>query len=116
MGGYIIDGLFGAISDGIAKIKDIFGKMLSAIKEVFAAVDGWFKEKFSDAWSAVKSVFSGIEGWFSDRWNDIKGVFSAVGTWFGDIFLGGLDKNKRSVQRRWKIFCGYVEQHQGNVC
>ena len=85
MGGYIIDGLFNAISDGIAKIKEIFIKMLEVIKKIFSGIDKWFTEKFSSAWNGIKGIFSGIGGWFSERWNDIKGAFSSVGTWFGDI-------------------------------
>ena len=94
MGGYIIDGLFNAISDGIAKIKDIFKKMLETIKKVFSKIDDWFKEKFSAAWDKIKDVFKGIGGWFSDRWDDIKEVFSAVGTWFGNIFQTAWDNIK----------------------
>lgn len=86
MGGYIIDGLLDAISDGIAKIREIFSKMLETIKKVFSKIDIWFKEKFSAAWNGIKGIFSGIGGWFSDRWNDIKRAFSTVGTWFVDIF------------------------------
>lgn len=94
MGGYIIDGLFNAISDGIAKIKEIFTKMLETIKKVFSKIDDWFKEKFSAAWDKIKDVFKGIGGWFSDRWSDIKGAFSAVGTWFKDIFQTAWDNIK----------------------
>lgn len=94
MGGYIIDGLFNAISDGIAKIKEIFTKMLETIKKVFSKIDDWFKEKFSAAWDKIKDVFKGIGGWFSDRWDDIKEVFSAVGTWFGNIFQTAWDNIK----------------------
>lgn len=94
MGGYIIDGLFNAISDGIAKIKEIFTKMLETIKKVFSKIDIWFKEKFSAAWDKIKDVFKGIGGWFSDRWSDIKGAFSAVVTWFKDIFQTAWDNIK----------------------
>ena len=94
MGGYIIDGLFNAISDGIAKIKEIFTKMFETIKKVFSKIDDWFKEKFSAAWDKIKDVFKGIGGWFSDRWSDIKGAFSAVGTWFKDIFQTAWDNIK----------------------
>lgn len=103
MGGYIIDGLFNAISDGIAKIKEIFTKMLETIKKVFSKIDDWFKEKFSAAWDKIKDVFKGIGGWFSDRWDDIKEVFSAVGTWFGNIFQTAWD-NIKSVFAKPKEF------------
>lgn len=103
MGGYIIDGLFNAISDGIAKIKEIFTKMLETIKKVFSKIDDWFKEKFSAAWDKIKDVFKGIGGWFSDRWSDIKKAFSAVGTWFKDIFQTAWD-NIKSVFSKPKEF------------
>lgn len=103
MGGYIIDGLFNSIADGIAKIKEIFTKMLEIIKKVFSKIDDWFKEKFSAAWDKIKDVFKGIGGWFSDRWSDIKGAFSAVGTWFKDIFQTAWD-NIKSVFSKPKEF------------
>lgn len=104
MGGYIIDGLFNAISDGIAKIKEIFSRMLETIKEVFSKIDSWFSEKFSAAWSAIKEVFSGIGGWFSDRWSDIKRVFSTVGTWFGEAFSEAWTKVKEAFSGVEKFF------------
>ncbi|MCM1271930.1 MAG: hypothetical protein NC247_15115, partial [Ruminococcus flavefaciens] len=104
MGGYIIDGLFNAISDGIAKIKEIFTKMLETIKKVFSKIDDWFKEKFSAAWDKIKDVFKGIGGWFSDRWDDIKEVFSAVGTWFGNIFQTAWDNIKLVFSKPKEFF------------
>lgn len=104
MGGYIIDGLFNAISDGIAKIKKIFSKMLETIKKVFSKVDSWFKEKFSAAWDKIKEIFKGVGGWFSDRWDDIKGVFSAVGTWFGEIFHTAWDNIKSVFAKPGEFF------------
>lgn len=104
MGGYIIDGLFNAISDGIVRIKDIFSKMLETIKKVFSKIDNWFRDKFSAAWNGIKGIFSGIGGWFSDRWSDIKGAFSAVGTWFGDIFQTALNNIKTVFSNPGEFF------------
>lgn len=94
LGGYLIDGLFGAISDGIEAIRGIFGKMLSAIKSVFSGVDNWFREKFDSAWEKIRNVFTGVGSWFSDRWNDITGAFTAVGSWFSDKFRGAWESIK----------------------
>lgn len=113
MGGYIIDGLFNAISDGIAKIKEIFSKMLETIKEVFSKIDSWFGEKFSAAWGAIKEVFSGIGGWFSDRWNDIKSVFSTVGTWFGEAFSEAWTKVKEAFSGVGKFFADMWNEIKG---
>lgn len=104
MGGYIIDGLFNAISDGIAKIKEIFTKMLETIKKVFSKIDDWFKKKFEAAWDNIVEIFSGIGGWFSDRWSDIKGAFSAVGTWFKKIFEGAWDNIKAIFENPKEFF------------
>lgn len=94
MGGYIIDGLFNAISDGIAEIKEIFNRMLEAIKEIFSGIDKWFEEKFAAARDGIEGIFSGIGDWFSDRWGDIKSAFSSVGTWFSDTFSEAWDNIK----------------------
>lgn len=113
MGGYIIDGLFNAISEGIAKIKEIFDKMLETIKGVFEKIDSWFSEKFSAAREAVKEVFSGIGGWFSDRWDDIKNVFSSVGSWFGEQFSGAWTKIKEAFSDVEKFFGDMWESIKG---
>lgn len=88
MGGYIVDGLFNAVSDGIAKIKEIFTRMLDAIKAVFEKVDEWFEEKFSSAWGKIEAVFTGVGTWFSTKfqeaWDGITYIFSGIGTWFSD--------------------------------
>lgn len=103
MGGYIIDGLFNAISDGIKRIKDIFSKMLEAIKSIFEKIDEWFSDKFGSAWEKIKSIFSGIGSWFRERWNDITSVFSAVGNWFSDRFTEAWNgiKNAFSSVKTW---------------
>ena len=86
MGGYLIDGLYNAVSKGIQRIREIFEKMLRTIKSVFSGVHEWFGEKFSAAWDGIKNAFSGAGGWFSDRWSDITSAFSAVGSFFRDKF------------------------------
>lgn len=92
MGGFIIDGLFNAISDGIEKIREIFSKMLSAILEIFDDIDQWFSDKFRQAWEAIKRIFSGVGTWFSNAfsgaWNGIKNAFSGVGKFFSGVWDG----------------------------
>ncbi len=91
MGGFIIDGLFNAISDGIAKIREIFEKMLDVIKAVFLNIDKWFNSKFSSAWEKIKFVWNNVNRYFSDIWNGIKDTFSTVGNWLGDKFRNAWD-------------------------
>lgn len=86
MGGFIIDGLYNAISAGISRIKEIFTKMLDAIKGIFSGIGNWFKNVFSGAWDGIKEVFSGVGDWFGKRWNDIKGAFSNVAGFFSGAF------------------------------
>ena len=92
MGGYIIDGLFGAVSDGITRIREIFQKMLSVIKSTFDGIREWFSEKFSGAWDAVKSAFSAVGTFFSNAfsnaWNGIRTVFAptTIATFFGSVW------------------------------
>ncbi len=91
MGGYIIDGLFNAISDGIAKINEIFSQMLETIKSIFFGIGDWFREKFSEAWNNITQIFCNIGTWFSDRWNEVTSVLSDVGNWFNDKFQQAWD-------------------------
>lgn len=104
MGEFIIDGLFNAVSDGIAKIREIFKKMLKVIKSVFQNIDKWFKEKFKSAKDNITEIFCNIGNWFSDRWNDITDVFSAVGSWFGERFTNAWDNIKDAFKDVWKFF------------
>mgnify|MGYP002622847578 CR=1 FL=1 len=97
MGGFIIDGLFNAISDGIKKIKEIFLTMLSAILEIFANIDQWFDDKFKEAWERIKKIWSAVGDFFKNIWNGIKDVFSSVGNWFKDRFT----ESYQNVQAIW---------------
>lgn len=91
MGGYIIDGLFNAISEGITKIREIFEKMLKIVKAVFSNVGEWFKDKFSSAWDGIKYVWNNVNDYFLNIWNGITDTFSAVGEWFGEKFRNAWD-------------------------
>ena len=106
MGGFIIDGLFNAISDGIEKIKEIFSKMLSVILGIFDDIDRWFSDKFRQAWEAIKRIFSGVGTWFKNRWNDITSAFSSVGTWFSNAFSGAWNGIKNAFSGVGKFFSG----------
>lgn len=106
MGGYIIDGLYNAVSSGITKIREIFTKMLNTIKEIFSPIVNWFKDKFSQAWEAIKSIFSGIGNWFSERWNDITVAFSSVGNWFSDKFTTAWNNIKSAFSSVGTFFQG----------
>lgn len=104
LGGYIVEGLYNAVADGIAEIKEIFGKMLRTIKDVFQPVADWFKTKFTAARDNIKNVFASIGSWFGDRWRDIKDVFSAVGSWFGERFTNAWDNIKEAFKDVWSFF------------
>lgn len=104
MGGFIISGLFNAISDGITKIREIFKKMLNVIKSIFLNIDKWFRQKFQIAWNNIKSIFKDVGTWFKDRWDDITGIFSAVGSWFGEHFANAWDNIKGAFKDVWNFF------------
>ena len=86
MGGYIIQGLYNAVSEGIAKIREIFTKLLNAIKGVFKGIGKWFKKTFSDAFNGVKTILNGIimfvkgifAGSWKKAWQGVKKIFKGV--------------------------------------
>lgn len=86
MGGYIIQGLYNAVSEGIAKIKGIFTKLLNAVKGVFKGIGKWFKKTFSDAFGGVKTILNGIimfvksifTGNWKKAWQGVKKIFKGV--------------------------------------
>lgn len=57
-GGFIMDGLFGGITEKIDKIKSAASKVKEAIIGVFKNLGSKFKEIFENAWTKVKDVFS----------------------------------------------------------
>ena len=54
----LITGLVDGITGAIDKVKQACTDIWNAIKEKFAPVGMWFKEKFTDAWNKVKEVFT----------------------------------------------------------
>ena len=86
MGDFIIQGLYNAVSDGIAKVKEIFGKVLSAIKGVFKDIGAWFKKTFSCVFSGIKSVLNGIitfvtgifTGNWKKAWQGVKNILKGI--------------------------------------
>lgn len=86
IGGYIIQGLYNAVSEGIAKIKEIFTKLLNAVKGVFKGIGKWFKKTFSDAFGGVKTILNGIimfvksifTGNWKKAWQGVKKIFKGV--------------------------------------
>ena len=91
IGGFIIQGLLNAISNGIKAVGEIFKKLLAAIIEVFVNIHEWFREKFQEAWDNIAAVWSVAKKFFSDIWEGIKAVFSAIGNWFKEKFENALN-------------------------
>ena len=96
MGGYIIDGLYNAISDGIKRVTEIFGKVVDAVKKPFEGIGSWFHSKFSWAWERIKSAFasSSIVKFFGNVKDDIIKAFRSVPEDLADIFRNALSKVK----------------------
>ena len=92
MGGYLIEGLLNAVSDGIQKIREIFELMLQNIKSVFEYLPAWFGQKFTDAKEAVQQAFRNFGGFFSEKWNAVKEVFSGAESYFSDKFSRAYEK------------------------
>ena len=111
MGGYIIDGLYNAIKDGISRISEIFTKMLHAIKDVFSGIGHWFGDIFSTAWENIKSAFSlsSVESFFSSVWSGITRCFGNVTNWFRDKFSEAWQAIKNVFTSGGVIFEGIAD-------
>lgn len=66
--------------------KKLFSDMWNGIKNIFAPIKDFFKEKFTAAKEAVTNAFANISKWFSDKWNAIKNTFANVGGFFKEKF------------------------------
>lgn len=109
MGGYIIDGLYNAVSDGIKRITEIFGKVVDAVKKPFDGIGSWFSSTFSGAWNNVKSAFTNAGSFFGEVWNGIKGAFGNVAEWFGNTFSEAWTKVKEVFSAGGEVFKGISE-------
>lgn len=113
MGGYIIQGLYNAVSEGIAKIKEIFTKLLNAVKGVFKGIGKWFKKTFSDAFGGVKTILNGIimfvkgifTGSWKKAWQGVKKIFKGVwGTLYSvvkapiNLIIGAVNKMTSAIE------------------
>ena len=74
----LIDGLVDGIEGAIDKVKQACVDIWEAIKEKFANVGTWFKDKFTDAWNKVKEVFSTGGQIFSGIKEGISDTFKTI--------------------------------------
>lgn len=84
----IVEAVFGGIDELPQKLKDFFVGAWSRIKEVFAGVPDFFKEKFNSAISKIKDIGKEFKQIFTDVWSGIKQTFSNIGSWFSEKFSG----------------------------
>ena len=61
------------------------------MQNAFAAIDGWFNDKFTAAKDFVHSAWESIGSWFSDRWSDIQGAMQSADSWFNEKFTAAKD-------------------------
>lgn len=71
---------------------EVFGQALDAIKNVFANVGNWFKEKFEGAKNFASDAFSGIKDKMSEHWENVKAGYALIGDWFKEKFTDAKDK------------------------
>lgn len=86
LGGFLIDGLLGAIKKGIELVKSVFKAMVSVIKSILTPIADFFKNLFSGIFSSIKNILGGIiqfikgvfTGNWSSAWDGVKKIFKGV--------------------------------------
>lgn len=88
MGVYMMQGLLNGVTSMIGSVVATFTGLWEKIKDVFAHVSDWFKDKFSAAWQAVKDVFS-TGGEIFDGIKDgiLEGLKAVI-----NALIGGINK------------------------
>lgn len=104
IGGYLIDGLYNAVSDGIRKIKEIFELMLLNIESVFGNLPDWFGQKFTDTKEKIQQAFQNFSGFFSEKWESVKEVFSGTESYFSDKFSHAYEKIRNAFSGVGEVF------------
>ena len=88
-------------------ITGFFKAAWDKIREIWAAVSGWFKEKVIDP---IKGFFTGMWDGLKEgavkAWEGIKSVFSVVADWFKNIFSKAWQAVKNVFSTGGKIFEG----------
>ena len=61
------------------KAREIWGNIVSTIKNAFNGIKEWFSGVFTGAWNGIKRAFSGVGSFFSGIWTTIKNTFTTIG-------------------------------------
>ncbi len=78
-GGYIMQGLFNGLLNGVTRLREICNTIWTIITGAFSGIGDWFSKTFTDAWQAVLDVFSGDSATF-------EGIKESFSTTFKDVF------------------------------
>ena len=87
-GKQLVEASLKSVQDLPDRLKRLFLNAWDKIKEVFAKVPEFFKEKFDAAIEKLQTVKESFAKVFSDLWDRIKQTFSGVGDWFKQTFSG----------------------------
>lgn len=87
-GKQLVEASLKSVQDLPDRLKRLFLNAWDKIKEVFAKVPDFFKEKFDAAVEKLQIVKESFAKVFSDLWDRIKQTFSGVGDWFKQTFSG----------------------------
>ena len=75
----------GWVNDNVIKpVRNFFQGLWNGVKEIFANVGNFFRDKFNSAVTAIKNVISPIVNFFSGIWDKIKAIFNKVGATIGN--------------------------------
>lgn len=102
--------IFGSLIEGIG---NIFVGIWEAIKNVFAKLGTWFKDKFGEGLKAIKDVFGKIGEWFGEKWQAIKDVFSNIGGWFKEKFSNAKENATAAWSNAKEKFTDIKDKVQG---
>ena len=99
----ILDPFFKALLNVAPYITTFFTNLWQKIKNIFAGVVPYFKEKFEGAKQKVIEAFQNIPAWFGEKWTAIKDTFSTVKNYFKEKFEDGYEAVKKAFEGigRW---------------
>ena len=107
----IIAAILSGLAELPAKLGEFFVGCWEDIKEVFAPVGKWFKDKFSEGSKNAKNAWSNIGKWASETWGKVTKAFASVGSWFKDKFTEG-NKNATAA---WSAIGTWASEAWGKV-
>ena len=83
----------------------------TSITTIFSPITDWFYDKFSGAYNNIKNAWAFVGTWAKEKWDQIKSPFKNIKKWFSDAFRSAYD----AVKQIWKGIGKYFKDIANDI-